>query len=375
MRIGYDAKRFFNNKSGLGNYSRSLIKSILQQQKDIKVYLYTPNINEAIDTQFIENNSQVIIKSSTKKQKWFWRSFGIYTDINNDSISIYHGLSNELPFTIKKANCKSVVTIHDVIFKKYPKTYSFINRKIYDYKTKKSCQNADLIIAISENTKKDLVHYYKINPEKIKVIYNSCNDIFFQMQSKELVLKTISKLKLPQEFLLFVSTIEPRKNIELIIKAMALLPFSIPLVIVGKEKKHKKELIKLIAELNLKNNIIWLHNISSSEELQAIYQAASLFIYPSLYEGFGLPIIEAALCKIPILASNSSSLPEAGGKNVLYFNPENENELATCIEHVLEMPIDIKNEMIISNYNYALEHFSPSKHGQEMLMLYNNLIS
>ncbi len=373
MRIGFDAKRFFNNKSGLGNYSRSLIKSILLQKNDVELNLYTPNFNTKIDTDFITNNSLVNIKSTKKKQKWLWRSFNISDDLIKDGITIFHGLSNELPLNIKKANCKSIVTIHDVIFKKYPKIYSFINRKIYDFKTKKSCQNADVIIAISESTKKDLVHYYDINPEKIKVVYQSCNEIFFQMQSNEEVQKTITSYQLPNEYLLFVSTIEPRKNIEVILKSLSLLQISIPLVIVGKEKKHKKVLLELISSLQLKNNIIWLHNINSNLDLQAIYQAASIFIYPSYYEGFGLPIIEAALSKTPIIASNTSSLPEAGGNNVIYFNPENEHELANCIRQILTMPNETKHKMIEANFEFAMTTFSLSNFGKKMMTIYNEL--
>ena len=142
MKIAFDAKRAYNNLTGLGNYSRSVIKSISEIKKEDTLYLCTPKTNDLI---FNINNSNIqIIKPSNYTNKSYWRFKGINKELENLKIDIYHGLSNEIPH---KINTKSVVTIHDLLFLKYPKFYNYIDRKIYHIKSKLACENSDKIIA------------------------------------------------------------------------------------------------------------------------------------------------------------------------------------------------------------------------------------
>ena len=182
MRIGFDAKRAAQNRTGLGNYSRFVIRGLMESFPDNQYVAYIPN--ERRMQYFDEIPSRDKIKVCLPVAKvWrrlrsLWRVFGITDDIRKDGIDIFHGLSNELPLNIRKAGCKSVVTIHDLIFLHYPKYYHFIDRKIYNYKFRRACANADRVIAVSDFTKKEIVRYYGIGESKIDVVYQGCDPVF-----------------------------------------------------------------------------------------------------------------------------------------------------------------------------------------------------
>ena len=177
LRIGYDAKRLFNNFTGLGNYSRTLLQDLSEHFPENEYLLFSPKVKKNDRTKPFFDPSKYTIKTA-KGNSTFWRSLGIKKDLENNQIQLFHGLSHEIPFGLQKTKIKSVVTIHDLIFKHYPEQFPFIDRKIYDWKFKYSCENADRIVAISESTKKDIIHFYNIPPEKIEVIYQTCDALF-----------------------------------------------------------------------------------------------------------------------------------------------------------------------------------------------------
>ncbi len=182
MRIGFDAKRAFSNNTGLGNYSRDAIRVLSIFYTDNKYFLYTPKAKENNRLTFLNDSTNTFVRTPqsllNKALKSYWRSKSIVRDLFTNKIDIYHGLSHELPIGIEKTNIKTVVTIHDLIFKRFPRNYRSIDRKTYDIKYKYAVKHADLTIAISEQTKQDIVEFYKINPENIKVIYQSCHENF-----------------------------------------------------------------------------------------------------------------------------------------------------------------------------------------------------
>lgn len=375
MRIGFDAKRLYKNFTGLGNYSRTLVKNLLNHNPQPHQYaLYTPKTKKTEQTRFFLEHPQLQTFTPNSAFKSLWRSFGISHQLKKDEIDIYHGLSNELPFTIRRKGIKSIVTIHDLIFKVYPHTFPLIDRSIYDVKFKTSCKNADLIIAISESTKRDIVDYYHIPPEKIEVAYQSCDPLFYSMQSAESVDNQIHSLALPSEFMLSVGSIIERKNLKLIVQAIAALPtdLQLPLVVVGKGKTYKKEVETLISRLNLKDKVIWLDNLNSNLTLQALYQKAQIIIYPSIYEGFGLPVVEGLLSKTPVITSNVSSLPEAGGPHSYCINPKSTEALINAIINILS-DSEKRNQMIEGGYAFANEKFSPEATSKVILDIYDKL--
>ena len=302
MILGFDAKRFFHNKTGLGNYSRDLIRILAHYYPENTYLLYNPKpkkINR------IEIDGKIIIeklpiKNSNKKFTSLWRLFNVTSQIKADKVAVFHGLSGEIPIGLNKSGIKTVVTIHDLIFMRYPELYTFFDRKIHYYKFKYAANKADLVIAISEQTKKDIVKYLKIKPEKIKVIYQGCSPVFKAEISKEFLEITRTKYNLPLNFILNVGTIEKRKNILSAIKAIKNI--DIQLVIIGKKTAYYNEISNYISENKLEDKIIFLENVALTE-LSAIYKMAQIFIYPSIFEGFGIPIIEALYSQTPVITT------------------------------------------------------------------------
>ncbi len=336
LKIGFDGKRAANNVTGLGNYSRSLIEHLANQFPDHHYYVYTPKVNGTIRKYplFSKKNIKLELppKNSTSP---IWRSVGVVLELVRNKIDIFHGLSHELPYGLKENGIKSIVTIHDLIFLVKPKYYSFFDRIIYTYKSKYACKHADRIIAISEQTKKDIIRFYHTDPAKIDVIYQSCDDQFKTLvgeSEREFVRK---KYQLPQHYLLNVGTIEARKNLMLIVKAMPFMDRFYPLVVIGKETKYTKLVKKEIETLGLQKQVIFLKDIPFND-LPSIYQMASTFIYPSEYEGFGIPIIEALYGKVPVVAATGSCLEEAGGPDSVYVSPTDSQALAEAVNNILK---------------------------------------
>lgn len=334
MNFGFEAKRVFHNKTGLGNYSRDLVRVLSANFPEIKYFLYNPKKNRK--TLFVSNNTNVFernpISKFNQKFKNYWRQNSVVKDLVKDEIVLYHGLSGELPSGLSKKGIKSIVTIHDLIFVRYPKLYSFFDRKIHFYKFKKAATNADLIIAISEQTKKDIITYLNINPSKIAVVYQGCQDVFKQDYSelnKQIVSK---KYNLPQKFVLNVGTIEERKNALTIVKAIKNL--DIDLVLIGKQTDYADKIHQYIIENKLEKRVHFLKGLTSTD-LAIIYQLATVFVYPSLFEGFGIPIIEALYSKTPVITTKSGVFPEAAGPNSLYIEPFDVNDLTDKIALVL----------------------------------------
>lgn len=360
MRLGYDAKRLFCNFTGLGNYSRTLLKNLAAYYSDNDYFLYTPKIKQNTETDFFVDNPAYQTYVSSALIKSLWRTYGMVSQLKKDDIELYHGLSHEIPVNIQKSNIKSVVTMHDLIFKVYPHTFPAFDRAMYDSKFKNSCINSDRIIAISQSTKNDIVKFYDINPDKIDVVYQSCAPLYYENEvSVEESQSLLKKLNLPSEYLLYVGSVEERKNLKVIINAYAHLSadFKIPLVVVGRGTKYKEEVLKLIAELGVEKHIIWLNNFASNNDLKTLYQNAQAMIYPSRYEGFGLPVAEALLCKTPAITTNISSLPEAGGPHSLYIDPDNAEELSVAIERVTS-DTELRGRMIENGYKYAMDNFT-----------------
>lgn len=367
MKIGFDAKRAVSNFTGLGNYSRFVISNLIKFNPTNTYVLFTEKLPKVSIKHIPQNSVKFAIKTTRKP---FWRSWGIINSIKKNDIEIYHGLSNELPFSIKRANVKSVVTIHDLIFIKYPKFYPAIDRFIYNIKAKYACKVADKIIAVSECTKKDIIKHYKIPASNIEVVYQGCASVFKEKVRDEQKSRIRNKYNLPDEFLLSVGSIEERKNILLIVKALKLIP-NIHFVAIGKQRKYAQEVFKYAKEHNLSDR---LHIISDVpfEDLPVIMQSATVFIYPSLYEGFGIPIIEALHSGIPVIGATGSCLEEAGGPHSIYVNPHNEEELAHEVNQLLKDE-DKRKTMVEKGLEYV-QRFSDEACTKDMIEVYNKLL-
>jgi len=371
MYIGFDGKRAANNLTGLGNYSRSLVLQLSEFFHQNLYFVYTPKVKASPQiTTFFETGNIKLKLPQGSGPYFLWRSFGIKKQLERDKISIYHGLSGEIPFRMDHSQVKTIVTIHDLIYLRFPDTYKWADRTIYNLKSKYACKHADHIIAISEQTKKDIIYYYGTDPAKISVIYQSCDDSFkipVTQEKKDLIRK---KYNLPAQYILNVGTIEQRKNLLLIVQAMPAIPATVKLVVVGKKQAYAQQVIAEITRLKLQDRVIFLKDIPFTD-LPAIYQLASLFVYPSFYEGFGIPVIEAMYGQVPVIAATGSCLEEAGGPDSLYINPESATELSTAINTVLLNP-DLANQMIAKGLRYV-QKFNNAPLAAQLMDSYLNL--
>lgn len=370
MKIGYDAKRAFHNRSGLGNFSRDLIRIISSFANKNEYVLYNPKTAK-IKFSLNENTTEVLPSSIFWKIfSSVWRQKGILKQIKKDKIDIFHGLSGEIPQGIHKMNIKTAVTIHDLIFMRFPELYNPIDRKIYFKKFKYAADKADVVIAISEETKKDIVHFLNIPPKKVSVIYQGCNKAFKEIYPTKTLEQTRTKFNIPNSFVLNVGTIQKRKNLLNLIKAIETL--DIDLVVVGNDKRKYTNTVKeYINKKNLNHRVHFLKNVST-EELAHIYQLANIFVYPSIFEGFGIPIIEALYSRTPVITSKGSCFPEAGGPDSIYIDPKNVNELKTEIENLL-VSEEKRKLMITKGLEYA-KKFDDEHIAEQHLAIYNALI-
>lgn len=371
MILGFDAKRFFHNKTGLGNYSRDLIRILAHYYPDSTYLLYNPKPKK-IDRIPIDGKliiEKLPIKNTNKKFPALWRIFNVTSQIKADKVAIFHGLSGEIPIGLNKLGIKTIVTIHDLIFMRYPELYTFFDRKIHYYKFKYAANNADLVIAISEQTKKDIVEYLKIKPEKIKVIYQGCSPVFKEDISIEFIEITRKKHNLPLNFILNVGTIEKRKNILTAIKAIK--DVEINLVIIGKKTAYYNEIREYILENEIENKIIFLENVALIE-LAAIYRMAQIFIYPSIFEGFGIPIIEALYSKTPVITSKGGCFLEAGGENSVYVDVLNPEEIKIELADLL---INSEKREVMKQKGFEfVQKFNDSTIANNWIETYNEVL-
>jgi glycosyltransferase involved in cell wall biosynthesis len=360
MKIGFDAKRAFHNNTGLGNYSRFIIEALLKYFPKNEYFAYSPK----------NSNREIGIKGIIPKNKFLWRSWLIKNDLRREGIQIYHGLSNELPFGKMPSEIKTVVTIHDLIFERYPKFYPFFDTLIYKIKFRKACRKADAVVAVSEQTKRDIINFYGINSEKIHVIYQDCDVAFQEKFSREHIENIKAKYQIKKKYILSVGTIIERKNQASLVAAFHQLNLSnYELILVGGHSKYQDQIERYIKENSIQN--VKILNKVPFQDLPAIYQGSELFVYPSFFEGFGIPIVEALHSGVPVVAATGSCLEEAGGEGALYANPLDMNDLADKIMQIL-VNKDLQNQLIMAGREH-IKQFSAKRVASQLNELYTSI--
>lgn len=355
MIIGFDGKRALNNLTGLGNYSRLVIESLAKSVPQIQLMLYAPRNNASDRFDKIRELPNVSLRLPQPGEKrWggsVWRTWGISHSLKQDGISLYHGLSNELPLNISKSGIPSVVTIHDVIYRRLPYCYNAPDRLIYDYKYGHSCQNATRIIAVSQRTKLDIMEYYSVPEEKIDVVYQGCDDSFRTHRNETEIAGVLAKYGIQSPYIIQVGSIERRKNALLSVQALSALPKEIALVLVGRGTDYLKQIRKEAEKLGVSERIRVLEGVKFTD-LPALYQGAEASVYPSRYEGFGIPVLEALCSHTPCVAATGSCLEEAGGTGALYVDPDNAAALAEALNSIIR-DHNLRTELIGKGLRHA----------------------
>lgn len=355
IRIGFDAKRAAQNGTGLGNYSRFVIDSLIERYPDNDYLLFIPNTRKASRLSEMAHADRTEIHSPrttlTRLFRSLWRIWHITDDIERERLDIYHGLSNELPLNISKSKCLKIVTIHDLIFKHCKQYYRPIDRWIYDYKFRRACHNADIVVAVSEFTKQEIIRYYGIKPEKIEVVYQGCNELFRQPADKALKQEAKTRYNLPDDFILYVGSIEERKNLLLVAKALnSMKAKDAKVVVVGKKTPYTDVVKEYLKERHLESRMLFLHDVTY-DYLPSIYHLAKIFVYPSRIEGFGIPMLEALCSGVPAIGCKGSCLEEAGGPHSIYVDPDDDKAMANAIDS-LWTDGQKRQEMIFHGHEY-----------------------
>jgi len=357
MKIGVDASRAFGKeRTGTEEYSYQLIKNLaMMDTSRHQIFLYARK-NPLIDFD-LPTNFQLKIISTNR----FWTQLGLASEIMMNKPDVLFVPSYAIP-QIHPA--KTVVTIHGLEYRYCPECYSLKERLILELNTRSSIKWASKIITPSESTKKDLVELYKVDMDKIKVIYHGANSIKYQVSS--------IKCQNKESFgILFIGRLEKRKNLVNLIKAFEIFrksyklqATSCKLILAGKAGFGFTEIKKVIESSSYKKDII-LKNYVSEEEKSELYKNASLFVLPSFYEGFGLPILEAMSYGTPVICSNVSSLPEAAGDAALLVDPNNPEEIAEAMKKVFSDD-NLRKKMIEKGFE-NVKKFSWEKCARETM--------
>ncbi len=335
MNVGFDAKRVFHNATGLGNYSRDVLRILHRLRPEHAYFAYTPRPGKLpfdLDGgRFEVRGPRTLLARAFPS---LWRTRGVVGDLRRDGIALFHGLSNELPAGIERSGVASVVTIHDLIFERFPELYPPVDRRIYAIKARSAVRRAGLVVAVSEQTARDLVELYGVPRGRIRVVYQTCHEAFRSPVPEERLREVAARYELPQRFLLAVGTIERRKNLLLALRALEGLP-GVPLVAVGRPTPYAEELVSFARARGLAGRVRLLSGVSTPD-LAAMYRLATLALYPSLFEGFGIPIVEALFSGTPVVTTRGGCFGEAGGPGSAYVDPHDADALRDTIARLLE---------------------------------------
>ena len=372
MKIGFDAKRAFKNRTGLGNYSRNLIGGIAETNENIAGILYTPDTDGPYSNYFSMSRKLRVImpKGFARFFPHLWRTCGISFRLRSDRVNIYHGLSNELPYFVPK-NVKQVVTVHDLIDWRYPELYNKSDRHIYRKKMRHACKNADIIVAASQQTKRDLQELLQVPEEKIRVIYQTCDSMFWHSEIDEVRDDVRKRYKLPQKYIISVGTIEKRKNQLAAVEALSNLPEELHLVIVGGHRTdYYDSLMDTVTMLRLEDRVHILEN-AIFDDFPALYSNAIMSMYVSEFEGFGIPVLESMCCDTPVITSNVSSMPEVAGEAALYVDPK---DVVDITSKALQLYNDENlRRQLVEKGRVQREKFNTEVISRQMIDLYKEL--
>lgn len=373
-KIMIDLTQIPIQKTGVGVYGFNLVKSI--SESDINNIYYIIVQDDENSLNYITNKNFKFIRVKKKLFRKFilrclLEQFYIPYLIFKFKIDVIHSLHYSFP--IVTFGAKKVVTIHDMTFFKYPEMHIRIKKYYFKFFIIIGPKFADKLIFMSQSTLNDFRKLFYLDETKASVIYHGVSQLFNPNIDRIRINFILNKYKIDKEYLLFLGTIEPRKNIKNIILSyykLLIKNSDYKLVIAGKKGWHFNEIFELIDELKLKENIIFTGFIDE-EDKPFLFAGAKIFIYPSIYEGFGIPVLESISCGIPTITSNISSLPEVVGDAAILINPLNVDELFLSMQKVL----NDKNLYNLLKRKSILQanKFNWNKTAQETIKIYNGL--
>ncbi len=393
IRIAIDGREAFQkNKAGKGYYAFNIIRSLAETDHKNLYTIYLKNKNQeychsGLDPESIQSKKSILDSRFCGNDKWLPANFKIkyisgfgpiwflkvLMDLKRESIDYMLSLTSFIFPYLNPKRC--IPFIYDLAV--FQSDFKAQNKAKMFEKTmlKRSVEKSPAIISISKSTRNDLLKKYtNLDSKKISIAYPAIDDRF-KTKNNTLIAKIRNKYKLGKKYILSLGTLEPRKNYIGLISAYGKLPQDLKndydLVIVGKQGWYFDEIYIRVKELKLTKNVKFIGYLDDSE-IPSIYAGAELFAYPAFWEGFGMPVLEALASKIPVLTSNTSSLPEAGGKYAYYTDPKDINEIKEKLEFILKNPQDRKSRVEKSQEH--VESFSWNKSAQVILDAIEKLI-
>jgi glycosyltransferase involved in cell wall biosynthesis len=369
MKIGFDAKRAFHNTTGLGNYSRDVLRVLHRAAPQHELYAYNPS--PARVPFRLEGGRFHERLPSGRLGRAFpsaWRQLGLAGDVARDGVELFHGLAAELPRGLERTRARGVVTVHDLIYERLPGTYARIDRAVYRLKCRSAVARARLVVAISEQTRQDLVELYGVPAGRIRVVYQGCHAAFQREPAPAAAAAALRSHGLAEPFVLSVGTIEARKNLLLAVRALEGLP-GLVLAVVGRATTpYAAEVRAYARERGLAERVRFLSGVST-EELAALYRRAVALVYPSRYEGFGIPIVEALFSGTPVVTTRGGCFAEAGGPGSAYVDPDDPEELRAALGAIAADPAR-RASMRAQGLAHA-ERFRDEAIARELLAVYD----
>lgn len=326
MKIGIDGRAAsWYRGTGIGTYTYQLLKNLQLVDSANEYHFFWPGD----DYNFLQSGPMIKIEEIGPKKDLFWEEVHIPTRLSEKGVEIYHIPQNGIGMPRRKES-KFVVTIHDLIPYTLPETVGQGYLRIFFNEIPKILENADMVITVSEYSKQDIMRFFNLPAEKIVVTHLAPEDFYRQLPKTDLK-PFFKKYHLEPGYILYVGGFSQRKNIRAIVKALARikdqLPEKVKLVIAGSAGRSSKELARLIAKMQLEEDVI-MPGFIPVEEMVYLYNGAKLFVYPSYYEGFGLPPLEAMACGVPVITSNVTSIPEVVGDGAELVDPDDDLRLA-----------------------------------------------
>ena len=369
--IGFDAKRAFCNATGLGNYSRMVIAGLAEMHPEIGIQLYTPYRKDAYRSCFDAfQNVKVVEPSCPLGRGSLWRSYGVSKAIRHDGLELFHGLSHELPHGLP-AGLPALVTMHDMAAWRFPQFFPRFDRMVYRQKQRYACEHADVIIAVSEQTKKDVMGFLEVSEKKIVVVGQSCDPQFWKPVSQEAVEQARKKYGLPERYVISVGTVEERKNQLTAVEAMAKVDQNISLVIVGRHQRYAEKAKASVEEFHMEHRVHFLEQ-ADFDDFPALYAGAICSLYLSVFEGFGIPVLESMCSGTPVVCSNVSSLPEVAGDAAVLVDPTDVDAVAEAVNRVAEDAV-FRNELV-GKAHIQSQRFSKEQVIGELYEVYRNVL-
>jgi glycosyltransferase involved in cell wall biosynthesis len=314
MRIGIDATALPPQPVGAGNYIIQLIRALASLNVNDEFVIFAHQKGHAlINLPEKDSFEWIIFEDRNPGSRLIWEQTLFPQLVKKSGVNLLHSLHYTRPM---KLPCASVVTFHDMTFFLYPELHTRAKRLFFPLAIRASARRADALIAVSESTRQDVIRVLGISPEKILTTQSGVDPVFRPINDTVAKGKIAEKYDLPERFILYVGLIEPRKNLPMLISAFKRLIDSgedYKLVLVGRYGWMYEELLKQINNLDLEGMIHFTGYVSQ-EDLPLVYNLSSLFVYPTIYEGFGLPVLEAMACGVPVITTDVSSLPEIVGE-------------------------------------------------------------